>query len=293
MDALFDICGERIALKGCPNCPQESVKFVREFKFSRDEDLLECPDCEEPVYITDILRIHEQLAEFGDNKAAISRFMNVFEHLLVASLVNMLFKKDRGSLSRMAFILDGPLAIFGQPAKIAPRLMKFYEILRQEMLKSDLCPPVIMGVQKNGSVSDYARLINPYIRPNTFMAVSDAYRNKYIQNTKSQTEDFGYETYYGQDFIFKTEKGHSFVLGLPFPYYSKGCRSDFSQKKSRLQQYAGSLERALAIIRNFECDLYASSLVPVALAHRHASISLVPGGNVLNLLSRLGTGRNK
>jgi hypothetical protein len=35
-------------------------------------------------------------------------------------------------------------------------------------------------------------------------------------------------------------------------------------------------------------DLYDNALVPVALANRHASISLVPGGKVLDLLVRSG-----
>jgi hypothetical protein len=40
-------------------------------------------------------------------------------------------------------------------------------------------------------------------------------------------------------------------------------------------------------------DLYDNALVPVALAHRHASISLVPGGKVLDLLVRSGLGVDK
>jgi hypothetical protein len=53
------------------------------------------------------------------------------------------------------------------------------------------------------------------------------------------------------------------------------------------------VERACDLIRRFEMDIYDNSLVPVALAHRHASISLVPGGKVLDLLVRSGLGAGK
>lgn len=37
-------------------------------------------------------------------------------------------------------------------------------------------------------------------------------------------------------------------------------------------------------------DLYENAVIPVALAHRHASISLAPGGKVLDLVTRHGLG---
>jgi hypothetical protein len=47
------------------------------------------------------------------------------------------------------------------------------------------------------------------------------------------------------------------------------------------------------LIRYFELDLYDNAIVPVALAHRHASISLVPGGKVLDILARDGLSQAK
>jgi hypothetical protein len=50
------------------------------------------------------------------------------------------------------------------------------------------------------------------------------------------------------------------------------------------------LAKAFSLIRYFEFDLYENAVVPIALAHRHASISLVPGGKVLDLVTRAGLG---
>ncbi len=61
-----------------------------------------------------------------------------------------------------------------------------------------------------------------------------------------------------------------------------------SLAKVEIERYGDQVQRACDLIRHFEMDLYDNAIVPVALAHRHASISLVPGGQVLNLLVRGG-----
>lgn len=54
--------------------------------------------------------------------------------------------------------------------------------------------------------------------------------------------------------------------------------------------YGDRIGRAFDVVREFEFDLYENSVIPIALAHRHASISLVPGGKVLDLVTRVALG---
>ncbi|MFC5694523.1 hypothetical protein ACFPU0_02975 [Pseudomonas sp. GCM10022186] len=72
------------------------------------------------MFLTDALRLHEQISDHGDNAGAITRFMNAAEHLLVAVLVKFLADSNLKMLSDSAIMLDGPLALFGQPAKWRP-----------------------------------------------------------------------------------------------------------------------------------------------------------------------------
>jgi hypothetical protein len=65
----------------------------------------------------------------------------------------------------------------------------------------------------------------------------------------------------------------------------------FRDQKVEVGRYGGRLGRAFDVVRHFEFDLYENSVIPVALAHRHASISLVPGGKVLELVTRAGLGK--
>lgn len=286
-DTLLNISGGQISIEKCPSC---GASPTSPFMFTTVSSVLTCSACDEEVYLTDKLRLHEQLSDFGDNASAMTRFMNVTEHLLVASCVRTLLDIDPVGLSNMGFIVDGPLAIFGQPAKIHAPLMSFYYRVFSELSRRGLTPPVIIGLQKDGQVMEHARTINRFIRPDSYRPVDDVYRAEFIRGNEQLNANFGHETYYGQDFIFKTESGRIFAVGIPYPFPNKQNPVEFSKKKIDPANYGETLARAFALIRYFEFDLYENAVVPIALAHRHASISLVPGGKVLDLVTRAGLG---
>ena len=127
--------------------------------------------------------------------------------------------------------------------------------------------------------------IKNFLEPNSYKIVDDEYRKKYIFGTEN-SDNFGHETYYGQDFIYKSKKGSVFVFAIPYPYDQKCDGHIFSNQKIKIENYAEILPRALKIIEHFEMELYENSITPIALAHRHVSISLVPGGKALDLLSK-------
>ncbi|EJS9606138.1 hypothetical protein [Vibrio alginolyticus] len=289
---LLAIDDNEVELSKCPSC-QAKNSFI----FRRKELELTCPKCNEVVYITDSLRIHEQISEHGENGSAMTRFMNVVEHLIIASFIRMMGKHNPELLSRMAFVIDGPLAIFGQPAKTHARLMKLYSKVENVMLSKGLEPPIIIGIQKTGSAVEHATALSTYMENNTFRIIDDEYRHKYIAARSEQSENFGHETYYGQDFIYKTNSGKVFVFGIPYPFENKmagesegssSSKKKFAEKKIEVERYYKKLGKAMKVISHFELELYENAIVPIALAHRHASISLIPGGKVLDILSRKG-----
>ena len=138
---------------------------------------------------------------------------------------------------------------------------------------------------------DHALLLERFLQDGVIRIIDDDYRNEFITGSDTPTANFGNETYYGQDFLFKTERGRIFNFALPYPFADKshgGGGTAFASAKVEIGRYGDLIERACDLIRHFEMDLYDNAIVPVALAHRHASISLVPGGKVLNLLVRSG-----
>ena len=114
------------------------------------------------------------------------------------------------------------------------------------------------------------------------------FRYKYVVSSRDPSRTgFGDETYYGQDFLFKTESKRQFVVGLsyPFPHKGKVGEENFHSIKTKLQNYP-HFERALELIKIFETDLYTNAVIPIALAHKYTAISASPGGKVLDILSR-------
>lgn len=288
-ETLLALNGGSIELPKCPSCGVSTS-----FRFS-DSRQATCTQCNEPVFVTDWLRLHEDVSDFGDNTSAMTRMMNAIEHLMLAGLILQVFNADPRALSKMAFVMDGPLAIFGQPAKLHACIQELIFTVNKKLSSLKLEPLLVVGLQKTGEVMDHANLLNPFLPHGVLRVLDDEYRYRYIKGSDSPADNFGDETYYGQDFLFKTEKGRIFNFALPYPFKKKaigGTKKAFSIAKTDLTKYGSLIQRTCDFIRHFELDLYESAIVPVALAHRHASISIVPGGKVLDILTKTGLRRS-
>jgi hypothetical protein len=284
-DMLYHLEGGEITVEKCPCCGRAGPHL-----FKRGEDVNRC-GCGADVYVTDTLRIHEQISDHGDNASAMTRFMNAVEHLQLATLVKTLADHDLESLSQTAFMVDGPLALFGQPAKFHSSIQAFYNGIFDRCIAKSFAPPLIIGLQKDGMVMEHARSLSPHFKSGTYCAISDKYRAEFINGIAPLTDNFGHETYYGQDFIYKTDSGRIFDVCLVYPFADKQNRKEFAKKKAESEHYGSWLARAFSLVRHLEFDLYENSVVPVALAHRHASISLSPGGTLLDVLTKKHLGR--
>jgi hypothetical protein len=283
-ETLLLLNDNRLIITLCPSCTASlSIEFTPQLTVQQ------CPHCRTSVYVTDWLRLHEGISDFGDNTSAMTRMMNAVEHLLLAAFILELLYNSPAALSRIAFVIDGPLALFGEPAKLHQRLMSLIHEANTRLASLGHEPVLIMGLQKTGNVMDHARLLERFLPNGVLRVIDDHYRHTYITGSDTPSPNFGHETYYGQDFLFKTERGRIFNFALPYPFADKGSdRREFATRKVELTGYGSLIQRACDLIRYFELDLYDNAIVPVALAHRHASISLVPGGKVLDLLTRAG-----
>lgn len=281
---LMELEQGALAISTCPAC-RGSISV----EFDNDGMTKSCELCQAEIFATDVLRLHEGISDFGDNSAAMTRMMNAVEHLMLAAFIMQVWRGDLSRLAELAFVMDGPLAIFGEPAKLSQRLQRLVHKVNSELSAKGLPQMLVLGLQKTGGLMDHAKLIERHLRPGTLRIVDDAYRNDYITGGDSPADNFGNETYYGQDFIFRTERGRVFNFAIPYPFADKTHREGgkgFAKAKVELDRYGLLIRQACDLIRHFEMDLYDSAIVPVALAHRHASISLMPGGKVLDLMVR-------
>jgi hypothetical protein len=250
-----------------------------------------CPQCDAVVYPTDALRIWEEVSDYQSNLTAITRLMLTIEHLLPMHYIRRLAGGALNSLGQTAFFVDGPLAIFGTSAWLHGSIMRYVNEVDEQLRRRGLPGLLIVGLQKTGQVVDHVSLIDRFIPSNRLFAISDDYRYKYIFGGRDPAGNgFGYETYYGQDFIYKTESDRTFVFALPYPFATKRPADiNFIEQKTDFHRYL-ELPSALALINHFQTDLYENAVVPIALANKYTAISLVPGGRVLDLLTRQGLG---
>jgi hypothetical protein len=287
-----------VAVRACPRCRLEPKGG---FVVPADAASVTCPGeagrpCGAVIYATDALRLHEAFTDLGSNEETLTRVMNAVEHILLAHYIRVAADDNLAGLSEVCFMLDGPLALFGMPAWLSRPMLRLIDEVRERQRAVGLRPFLLIGLQKQGQLAEHLGLIGRYLAPNTVLAVSDDYRGRYIKQT-DPSANFGDETYYGQDFIFHTERCNTFAVELPYPWAEKrlgggpppGPERAFKAAKADLTNYP-DLGRALDVVRLFESDLFRGSIVPVLLAHRHASISLVPGGQVLDIASILRFG---
>lgn len=286
---------EHIVFSKCSvnNC-QENDKKNFKILLDIETGIGICPVCNCNNYASDVLRTFEEFSETESNVQAYSRIMSFLEHLLSVHYIYHLWKNDFNLLSKMCIFLDGPLAIFGPSAVFRKAIMLLIDDIRKEAEKIGLEEPLIMGLSKTGRVYEHFLKVDnikilqdgekkDFIPKNSFFIISDEYRYRFIDSAqKDYTKNHGEGTYYGQDIFVKTKKGGKFVVCLAYPFREKS--DGFQQRKLELSKYK-KIAQALAVIQELEADLYENSVVPLVLAHKHTSISLRPGGKVLDILT--------
>jgi hypothetical protein len=273
----------KLRIHKCPTCSYGplTLEDVPEQQF--------CESCGAEVFPTDCLRIWEEVNEYQSNQAAINRLMMLLEHLVPIHYMRFFANQAPVQLGGMAFFIDGPLAIFGTAAWLHRSIMIYMQEINTRLKKHGIPPLLVVGLQKTGQVVDHVHLIDRFVPASRLFAINDEYRYKYILAGREASKNgFGFETYYGQDFIYKTESGRTFVFGLPYPFDSKKPPgNNFIKEKVNYANYP-QLPRAIKLIDHFESDLYENAVIPIALAHRYTAISLEPGGRMLDLLTRKG-----
>lgn len=279
-----DASNDELLLFKCPSCGTPNLKLWDV------PEVQHCPHCGKVVYPSDCLRIWEDVGDSNSNQSALTRFTNSLIHLLIVHYIRLLKESNPdsylNSLTDLCFIVNGPLAVFGNPAWLHASIMKYLYDINQELINSHRAPMIIMGILKSGAICDYFKMISPSVPKNSIFSVSDEFRDKYINfDREPSSTTFGAETYYGQDFLLKTASGKLFIFNALLPYRDKHNNAVFKIEKSNLLNYI-NIGSYAKLIEEFECDLYSSALVPIALAQKYTAISLEPGGKILDLLAK-------
>ena len=205
--------------------------------------------------------------------------MSFLEHLTMVGYLQFLLRRQPRSLANVAFIMDGPLAVFGPQAWLHAAIQSFIDSLSRELQSQSLGKPIIVGLEKTGQFAEHAAAIADRIQPRTLMLLPDQYIYDHVLASRpAAASQFGRDTYYGQKFFYRTEQGHLLTLTTPRAPELSGPWHDPSNYHI--------LSPTLRLLDAIGTNLYTDAVIPIALAHSYASIPLRTGSRVLTLLSR-------
>lgn len=245
-----------------------------------------CP-LSRPIFSTDALRIHEAFRDQGTNGEALGEVMQVWERLFLLHLLRCFERRALlGRIDRVAFVLDGPLAVFGHPAwlsaAISSELKRINVRVRQETGRDLL----LIGVEKTGTfVSHFDDLDQrdeagkTLFDPRTVFMPDDQYIKSNIVFSTSPKR-YGLDTYFGRKVFYKTLSGARLVIDVPFLNDEQDslASSDFAPY-SELGTLCSLLDRLVS-------SRYPNALTSLVSANAQAAIPLNLGGKVLEQLAR-------
>jgi hypothetical protein len=282
LDLLFLIHGRPgLAAKTVPvNCPTPDCnKDVPVPPEGRD-----CDACGVWLFPTDVLRIHEEVGEEGANQSALGRLMSVVELLVLVGLATLLWEQSRHQLlPTTLFIVDGPLAVYGPPAKLRGRALRYFQLMDAD---TPGLAPYICGLEKTGAMVDFARQLarHDVLEPGQLMVCDEAVLGRVTNATNAR--GYGKETYWGRKFIYRALDGRVVV---PTVMPAAGDPYDANGGKPDPKDYP-TLPAILDVIDRTGSSMYVDGIIPVAAAHGKAAFPIGVGTDVLRLVAtqRLG-----
>lgn len=245
---------------------------------------VDCAVCGVQLFPTDVLRIHEEVGEEGSNQSALGRLMSVIELLVLVGLATLLWEQSRHkALLTTLFIVDGPLAVFGTPAKLRGRALEYFQAMGTS---APGIAPYVCGIEKSGALVDYARQLarHDILEPGDLLVCDESVIARVVNANNALA--YGKETYWGRKFVYRALDGRVVVPTVPpptgAPYNASGGKADPADYPT--------LPAILDVIDRTGSSMYVDGIIPVAAAHGKAAFPIGVGTDVLRLVAtkRLG-----
>ena len=270
-----------------PHCPYAERGCEESFVIGGGLTTCQCAE-RLPVWSTDALRIHERFHDVGTNGEAFGEVMQVWERVLLIHLLRAF--ERRGLLSqvhRLAFFLDGPLALFGHPAWLSAAISSELQRLNSQARKHTHQDLIIVGVEKTGAFVTHFEEVDltdepgeERFEPGSYFLPTDEYIKKRIVFSDS-SKRYGKDTYFGRKFFYKNKSGARIVANLPF---LSPNQDTLDSDESHLYPSLGNV--CLLLDKLVSCR-YPNAVAPLVSAHAQAAIPLYLGAKVLEQLARV------
>ena len=245
-----------------------------------------CPR-NEAIYQTDALRIHERFDESGSNGQVYTLVQQVVEQLTLVNILRYCEQANNPEFLRdTAFILDGPLAVFGSAAWLHTWIQREVERIHSKYVREGNPGILLIGIEKTGQFIEHLKQLDwsdqdgprHVLANKTALAPTMDYINYHIVHRPPNSKDFGRQTYYGRKILYKNRNGQHSVITTPIindAGVDKNC--------IRLDVFP-RLGEILEIMDELSTYLYEDGFAPLVRAHAHAAIPLKTGTEILHRL---------
>ena len=283
-DGLLALHGKRgvpateIALRVCPNCGTKGASPTDLMVGSNGGT---CPFCNEHLYLSDVLRTHEEYNVEGSNFTPMGRVMTAAERLMSLCYLNFFADTAPEVLRHTIFITDGPLAMFGPLAPLKRRFQDHLSDLSGWCKDQGLVAPLVVGIEKSGAFVEHADQIKDLIPVGHVMRLTNDYINRI--SGRSANNQYGIDEFYGRRFIYRTRAGDPLVITvLPATGIAPYGGSD---ENEGWEAYP-TLHLICDVLDSLRTRMYQHAVVPVALAHSAAALPLGVGRSVLTMMAQ-------
>lgn len=281
---LFKIKREKFADGNLPKSPIEECQD-KEMTYGYGEYI--CPHSGESLFSTDALRLHELMNPGGSNGEMFGQIMSTLEKLWLIHIIRAFEKKGwLATFRRVAFIMDGPLAVFSTSSwltKVINFELKRINDLQKEINGTDL---LIFGIEKSGTFFNHFLeidttkdgIIDKFPKQSAFL-LTDDYIKKNIIFSESP-KPYGQDTYFGRKLFYKAESGQKIVpVVAGYNDYQMNLTTANQDQFSRLPDILNLLDKLVS-------SRYPNSVSPLISAHAEAAIPLNLGKRIFEDIAK-------
>lgn len=239
---------------------------------------------EERLYSTDSLRMHERFNDHGTCEQAFTAFRMVIEHLLMMNILRYFHQRlDPSCFDNTAFVIDGPLAIFGMPAWLKDHLQTEVERIHTDLTRRGRQGLLLFGVEKTGQFTEHLEELDwretegqrQGLPNGTAMVPTTEYVYRHIAPNPNGTKAYGQAVHYGRKIMYKNRNGQHAVLMTPI------VNPAGREANSTTAEAFPRLGDALDIVDHLYSHLYGDGFIPLIRANAHAAIPLRRGHGIL------------
>ena len=271
----------------CPvdECELEPPDSANTPKVARQTKDTICPcRLKEQLYSTDSLRTHERFHDFSSSEQAFTAFRMVTEHLLMTNILRYFHRNlPARCFDDTAFVVDGPLAIFGMPAWLKEHIQTEVARIHNDLVSQGRLGLLLIGLEKTGEFIDHLEEIDwdeadgqrQRLPNGTALVPTTEYVYRHIVPNPNSTKPYGQAVHYGRKVMYKNSAGQHAVLMTPI-VNSVGAEANSSNASAFPR-----LGDALDIIDDLYTHLYRDGFIPLIRANAHAAIPLRRGQGIL------------